>query len=101
MPTDHIKVREEQFREAHAHTAYNHHLLLEHVQAEEQLAIDTMVLSDADVSEQEPLLESYRSGRKIRLARWRLRHWVEEVPAASKECDDTDGALFDEIDDEE
>ena len=32
------QMREEQFREAQADTAYNHHLLQEHLQAEEQIA---------------------------------------------------------------
>ena len=44
-------MREEQFREAQADTAYNHHLLQEHLQVEER-------------AEQEALLDSYRSARK-------------------------------------
>ena len=43
---------EEQFREAQADAAYNHHLLQEHLQAEEQIA--------AERAEQEALLDSYR-----------------------------------------
>ena len=33
-------MREEQFREAQAAAAYNHHLLQEHLQAEEQIAAE-------------------------------------------------------------
>ena len=47
--------REEQFREAQA-AAYNHHVLQDHLQAEEQIA--------AERAEQEALLDSYRSARK-------------------------------------
>ena len=44
------QMREEQFREAQADAAYNHHLLQEHLQAEEQIA--------AERAEQEALLDS-------------------------------------------
>ena len=47
------QMREEQFREAQADAAYNHHLLQEHLQAEEQIAVER--------AEQEALLDSYRS----------------------------------------
>ena len=47
--------REEQFREVQADTTYNHHLLQEHLQAEEQIT--------AERAEQEALLDSYRSAR--------------------------------------
>ena len=52
---------QEQFQEAHADAAYNHHLLQEHLQAEEQIAVER--------AEQEALLDSYRSTRKGRLER--------------------------------
>ena len=42
--------REEQFREAQADATYNHHLLQEHLQAEEQIT--------AEWAEQEALLDS-------------------------------------------
>ena len=48
-----------------ADAAYNHHLLQEHLQAEEQIA--------AERAEQEALLDSYCSARKGRLDRWRYR----------------------------
>ena len=50
------QMREEQFREAQADAAYNHHLLQEHLQAEEQIA--------AERTEKEALLDSYRSARE-------------------------------------
>ena len=53
------QIREEQFREAQAGAAYYHHLLQEHLQAEEQFA--------AERAEQEALLDSYRSAREGRL----------------------------------
>ena len=34
------RMHEEQFREAQANVAYNHHLLQEHLQAEEQIAVE-------------------------------------------------------------
>ena len=34
------RMRQEQFREAQADAAYNHHLLQEHLQAEEQIAAE-------------------------------------------------------------
>ena len=55
------QMREEQFREAQADAAYNHHLLQEHLQAEEQIA--------AERAEQEALLESDRSARESHLVR--------------------------------
>ena len=88
--------RQEQFREAHADAAYNHHLLQEHLQAEEQIA--------AERAEQEALLDSYRSARKGRLERWRYRMRVAEAAAAykeaSKEGDEAGEALFGETEDE-
>ena len=53
------QMREEQFWEAQADAAYNHHLLQEHLQAEEQIA--------AERAEQEALLDSYHSACKGRL----------------------------------
>ena len=53
---------EEQFWQAQADAAYNHHLLQEHLQAEEQIA--------AERAEQEALLDSDRFARKGRLERW-------------------------------
>ena len=54
-----------------------------------------------DVPEQEALLESYRSAREIRLARWRYRQRVAEVAAAGKECDnDASEALFGDTDED-
>ena len=47
--------RQVQFREAQANAAYNHHLLQEHLQAEEQIAVER--------AEQEALLHSYCSAR--------------------------------------
>ena len=90
------QMREEQFREAQADAAYNHHLLQEHLQAEEQIA--------AERAEQEALLDSYRSARKGRLERWRYRMRVAEAAAAykeaSKEGDEAGEALFGETEDE-
>ena len=56
-------MHEEQFREAQADAAYNHHLLQEHLQAEEQIA--------AKRAAQEALLDSYCCAREGRLERWR------------------------------
>jgi hypothetical protein len=75
-----------------ADAAYNHHLLQEHLQAEEQIV--------AERAEQEALLESYRSARESRLMRWRYRMRVAEVAAAYKEGDEAGEALFGETDDE-
>ena len=72
------QMREEQFREAHADIAYNHHLLQEHLQAEEQITTER--------AEQEALLDSYRSARKDRLERWRYRMRVAKAAAAYKEA---------------
>ena len=87
------QMREEQFREAQAAVAYNHHLLQEHLQAEEQIT-----------AEQEALLDSYRSARKGHLERWRYRMQVAEVAAsykeASKEGDEAGKVLFGETEDE-
>ena len=89
-------MREEQFREAQADAAYNHHLLQEHLLAEEQIAVER--------AEQEALLDSYRSARKGRLERWWYRMWVAEAAAAykeaSKEGDEAGEALFGETEDE-
>ena len=52
------QMHEEQFWEAQADAAYKHHLLQEHLQAEEQIA--------AERAEQEALLDSYRSAREGR-----------------------------------
>ena len=84
-------VREEQFREAQADTAYNHHLLQEHMQAEEQIT--------AERAEQEALLDSYRSARKGRLERWRYRMRVAEAAAACKEGRTLFGETEDEAED--
>ena len=59
------QMRQEQFREAQADATYNHHLLQEHLQAEEQIA--------AERAEQEALLDSYRSARESRLEHWWYR----------------------------
>ena len=89
-------MRAEQFREAQADAAYNHHLLQEHLQAEEKIA--------AEWAEKEALLDSNRSTRKGRLERWRERMWVAEAAAAykeaSKEGDEAGEALFGETEDE-
>ena len=53
--------RQGQFRGALADAAYNHHLLQEHLQAEEWIT--------AERAEQEALLEPYRSACKSRPAR--------------------------------
>ena len=84
--------REEHFRKAQADTAYNHHLLQEHLQAEEQIAVER--------AEQEVLLDSYRSAREGRLERWRYRMRVAEAAAAYKEGDEAGEALFGETEDE-
>ena len=81
--------REEQFWEAQADATYNHHLLQEHLQAEEQIT-----------AEQEALLDSYRSACKGRLERWRDRMRVAEAAAAYKEGDEAGEALFGETEDE-
>ena len=90
------QMRQEQFWEAQADAAYNHHLLQEHLQAEEQIA--------AERAEQEALLDSYRSTHKGCLERWRYRMQVAEVAAAykeaSKEGDEVGEALFGETEDE-
>ena len=54
------QMHEEQFREAQANAAYNHHLLQEHLQAEEQIT--------AERAEQEALLESSHSACESRIA---------------------------------
>jgi hypothetical protein len=82
-------VREEQFREAQANAAYNHQLLQEHLQA------------DADLAEQAVLVDSYRSARKIRLARWRYCQRAAELAASYKECDEAADEVFCETNDEE
>lgn len=64
--------REGQFREVHVDAACNHHLLQEHLQMEERLA-GRAVPPNADMVEQEALLESYRTARHIHLASWRYR----------------------------
>jgi hypothetical protein len=54
------------------------------------------------MAEQEALLESYRSSREIRLARWRYRQRAAEVATAGKECEDEAAeAVFGEIDEED
>lgn len=68
---------EEQFWEAQPDAAYNHHLLQEHLQAEEQIT--------AERAEQEALLDWYRSTREVRLEHWRYRMRVAEAAAAYKE----------------
>ena len=89
-------MREEQFQEAQGDVAYNHHLLQEHLQAEEQIATER--------AEQEALLDSYHSARKGRLERWRYRMRVAKAVAAykeaSKEGDEAGEALFGETEDE-
>ena len=89
-------MREEQFREAQADAAYNHHLLLEHLQAEGQIA--------AEQAEQEALLDSYCSACKGRLKHWQYSVQVAEAAAAykevSKEGDEAGEALFGETEDE-
>ena len=86
------QMREEQFREAQADAAYNHHLLQEHLQAEEQIVEER--------AEQEALLNSYCSAREGRLERWRYRMRVAEAAAAYKEGDEAAKALFGETEDE-
>ena len=85
------QMREEQFREAQADAAYNHHLLQEHLQAGERV-------------EQEALLDSYRFAHEGRFERWRYRMRVAEAAAAykeaSKEGDEAGEALFGETEDE-
>ena len=90
------QMRQEQFRVAQADAAYDHHLLQEHLQAEEQIAVER--------AEQEALLDSYRSTRKGHLERWRDRMRVAEAAAAYKEAsnegDEVGEALFGETEDE-
>ena len=86
------QMREEQFREAQAAAAYNNHLLQEHLQAEEQIAMER--------AEQEALLDSYHSACEGRLKRWRYRMRVTEVGATYKEGDEVGEALFGETQDE-
>ena len=91
-----IYFHEEQFREAQTDAAYNHHLLQEHLQAEEHIA--------AERAEQEALLDSSRFARKSRLEHWRYRMQVAKAAAAykeaSKEGDEAGEALFGETEDE-
>ena len=80
----------------HISFTYNHHhLLQEHLQAEEQIA--------AERAEQEALLDLYRSARKGHLERWRERMRVAEAAAAykeaSKEGDEAGEALFGKTED--
>ena len=88
-------MREEQFREVQVVAAYNHHLLQEHLQAEEPIT--------AERAERMALLDSYRSAEG-RLDRWRYRMRVAEAAAAykeaSKEGDEAGEALFGETEDE-
>ena len=90
------QMRQEQFWEAQADAAYNHHLLQEHLQAEEQIATER--------AEQEALVDSYRSAREGCLERWRYRMRGAEAAAAykeaSKEGDEAGEALFGEPADE-
>ena len=90
------QMRQEQFREAQADATYNHHLVQEHLQAEEQVV--------AERAEQEVLLDSCRSARKGRLERWRYSMRVAKAAAtykeASKEGDEAGEALFGETEDE-
>ena len=84
-------MRQEQFWEAQADAAYNHHLLQEHLQAEEQIA--------AERAKQEALLDSYRSTRKGLLERWRYHMRVAEAATAYKKGDEAGEALFGETED--
>ena len=86
------QMHQEQFREAQADAAYNHHLLQEHLQAEEQIT--------AERAEQEALLDSYRSACEGRLKRWRYHMRVAEATAAYKEGDEVGEALFGKTEDE-
>lgn len=83
---------QEQFWEAQADAAYNHHLLQGHLQAEEQIAAERV--------EHEALLDSYLSACEGRLERWRYRMRVAEAAAAYKEGDEAGAALFGETKDE-
>ena len=74
------QMREEQFQEAQADSVYNHHLLQEHLHAEEQITTER--------AEQEALPDSYLSAREGRLERWRCRMRVAEAAAAYKEGDE-------------
>ena len=71
-----------------ADAAYNHHLLQEHLQAEQQITAERV--------EQEALLDSYRSAREGRLERWRYHMWVAEAVAAYKEGNEEDNVGSDE-----
>ena len=90
------QMRHEQFHEAQANAAYNYHLLQEHLQALEQIAVER--------AEQDALLDSYCSTRKGRLECWQYRMRVAEAAAAykeaSKEGDEAGEALFGETEDE-
>ena len=90
------QMHEEQFWKAQAAAAYNHHLLQEHLQAEERIPTER--------AEQEAMLDSYRSAREGRLERWRYHMRVAEAAAAykeaSKEGDEAGEALFGETEDE-
>ena len=79
-------MRQEQFQEAQADAAYNHDLLQEHLQAEEQITVEW--------AEQEALLDSYRSAREGRLECWRYHMRVVEAAAAYKEGDEAGEVLF-------
>ena len=86
------QMREEQFREAQADVAHNHHLLQEHLRAEEQII--------AERAEQEALLDSVLSAREGRLERWRYRMRVVEAAAAYKEGNEAGEALLGQTEDE-
>ena len=90
------QMHEEQLREVQADAAYNHHLLQEHLQAEELIATEW--------AEQEALLDSYHSACEGCLERWRYRMRVAEAAAAykeaSKEGDEVGKELFGETEDE-
>ena len=86
------QMRQEQFREVQADAAYNHHLLQEHLQAEEKIT--------AERADQEALLNLYRSAREGRLERWQYRMRVAEAAAAYKEGGEAGKALFGETEDE-
>lgn len=72
-----------------------------HLQAEEQLSTGKAVASDADLTEQETLPESYRSACKIRLARWWYRQQVAEVAAGYKEGDKAGEVMFGETEEKD
>ena len=75
--------REKQSREVQADTAYNHHLLQEHVQAEEQLGAGRAVTPDADHVEQQALLELEDTAARLRRERDTLRNTLNYLTAAS------------------